>query len=103
MDQLEQKLTLTVEHNGKSFTFRRPTVKQMIAADVLGAQLRANVPISALAYGYIYSDYVGVLNTYVTDPKGFDFGELYDDDIVAIYEEVANWLSTFHKPVQKPE
>ena len=99
MDELEKKLTLTVNHDGKTFTFRRPTVKQLIAADVLSAQMRGGLPINAMSYGYVYSNYAAELNTYVVEPKDFDFSELYDDDIYEIHEEVANWLNTFHKPV----
>lgn len=103
MDELERKLTVDVTKNGKTYTFRRPTAKQLMNADVLAAHYRGNVPINALTYSIALSDMVASLNTYVTDPKGFDFSDLYDDEIGEIYEEVANWLNSFRKPVSKPE
>lgn len=103
MDELEKKLTLTLTHEGKTFTFRRPTVKQLIAADVLSAQMRSGMPVNAMSYGYVYSNYAAALNTYVTEPKDFDFTDFYDEDLVEIHEGVANWLNTFRKPIPKPE
>lgn len=100
MDELEKKLTLNVTSGDKTYTFRRPNIKQMLQVDVLASQMRGNLPISSLSYGVLYSDMIATLNTYVTEPKNFDFGELYEEEISEIYSEVAKWLNTFRKPVQ---
>ena len=99
MDELEKRLTFQVTKNDKTYTFRRPTVRQLIAADVLAAQLRGLVPVHALLYSVGLSDMVAALNTYVIEPKNFDFTELHEDEMGEIYNEVAKWLDTFRKPV----
>lgn len=99
MDELDKKLTTTVTSEGKTYTFRRPTTKQMIAADVLAAQIREHTPVVALTYAVGLSDRLAALNTYVTDPKGFDFGDLFDEEVTEIYFEVAKWTNSFRKPV----
>lgn len=99
MDELEKRLTFSVTKNNRTFTFRRPTAKQLITADVLAAQLRGLVPVQALLYSVSLSDMVASLSTYVTDPKPFDFSGLFEDEIAEIYNEVAKWLDTFRKPV----
>ncbi len=103
MDQLEKALTHTVTRNGKTYTFRRPTVKQMILSDVLAAQMRGGMPINSLTHSLGNTEMVALLNTAVTEPKGFDFSELYEDDLGAIYDEVAKWLETFRQNVGAPQ
>lgn len=100
MDKLEEKLVFTVTHEGKTFKFRRPTVKQLVKADVLAAQLREGVSVNSLVgYGILFSDMIASLNTYVIEPERFDFGDMYDDEVDSIYKEVAQWLNSFHPRV----
>lgn len=98
MDNLEKNLTYTVNKFGKSWTFRRPTARQLVQADVLAAQMRQQLPLSSLLYAGGLSDMVASLNTFVIEPKGFDFGDLYDDQVIEIYNEVSKWMDSFrHK------
>ena len=103
MDQLEKSLQHTVERGGKTYIFRRPTVKQMIQVDVLAAQMRGGMPINSLTHSLGNAEMVALLNTAVVDPPGFDFGNLYDEDLGAIYDEVAKWLETFRPRVAAEE
>ena len=103
MDQLDKALMHTVERGGKSYTFRRPTVRQMIQVDVLAAQLRGGMPINTLTHSIGNAEMVAMLSTAVVEPKGFDFGDLYDEDLGAIYDEVAGWLNTFRPGVAGAE
>jgi len=96
MDELEKRLTHTVTIGNRSWTLRRPTIRQMVAADVLAAQLRQQIPLTSLTYGVSLSEMIASLNTYVIEPKDFDFGELYDvEEISQIYQELAKWLDSF--------
>lgn len=101
MDELRNNLTYSAEVNGKRFTFKRPTAAQVVKADALAAQLRMNVPVGAMSYGFALSDYIANLNTMVIEPKEFDFGELYPDEIYPLYDEVAKWVESFRKPVER--
>ena len=102
MDQIDRALVCTVTRGGKSYTFRRPTVKQMIQSDVLAAQMRGGMPINSLTHSLGNTEMVALLNTAVTDPQSFDFSELYEEDLSAIHDEVAKWLETF-RPRQAEE
>lgn len=95
--------TTDVTSNGKTYTFQRPTAKEIVQADVLGAQLRGQAPVHSLAYALGLSDMVAALNTYVVEPKGFDFGNLFDDEITEIYTQMGEWLKTFRKPEAQSE
>ncbi len=99
MDQLEKSLQCTVEREGKRYTFRRPTVKQMIQVDVLAAQLRGGMPINSLTHSLGNAEMVALLNVAVTEPKSCDFGDLYEEDLSAVYNEVSKWLDTFRPRV----
>lgn len=105
MDELEKRLVYTVDReiNGvnQSWTFRRPTSGKLIQVDVLAARLRGNTPVNALIYAVGISDAVAYLSTTIIEPKVFDFGTLYDDDVTSIYDEVVEWMKSFRRPVQE--
>lgn len=99
MDTLDKKLTLPVQNDGKTYTFKRPIAKQLIQADVLAANMRGNTPVSALRWSVSTSDMVATLNVCVIEPAKFDFGDLYDTQVSEIYAEVVEWINSFRAPV----
>lgn len=99
MDELDRNLQHSVSLNGRTYIFRRPTVRQQIAAENLAADLRGNRPVGSVFSVLGLTDMVASLNTFVVDPRGFDFGSMHEEDLVAIYTEVAQWLETFRSPV----
>ena len=98
------------ESGGRSFRFRRPAVRQVIAADVLAAQYRGGLPVTALTYGLALSEARAALNTYCVEPRtvpaaqdGFDFGDLDEDALMALYTEVSSWLDSFRARVDSAQ
>ncbi len=107
-DALSAALEHTVEHGGHSYRFRRPAAKQMIAADVLAAGYRGGMPITSLTYSLALSEARASCNAYCVDPRtvandgAFDFGDLDDVALIAVYNEVSRWLESFRVGVEKP-
>ena len=105
-DALSAAMEKVVEYGGKTYRFRRPTARQMMAADVLAATYRGGMPVTALTYALALSEARSACNSYCVEPRTvsndgeFDFGDLYDEALLKIHEEVSNWLESFRHGVQ---